>query len=274
MKYKLAALAVSKMEAPFFREWVEFHRIIGVEHFYIHDAMVDDSRAALQPYIDMGVVELFEEKRHPCQWEVYEEHFTGPRGEESEWLCVMDLDEFFVPKTFDNLQDWLTNFKDNVAAVGVAWTCFGSNGHVERPEGLVIENYLKTVNYDEGHHRWIKSIVRPTLIDKPVVDPHYFHPKKGYRFVNPLGNPIHTSEFEHNYPISDIQVNHYVHKSRQDWNRKYKRGSPDIYGTMESRQRKLEAFDINEPNCNKVIDDCALRFLPELKRRLALLNAL
>lgn len=271
-KYKLGALAVSSMEAHFLREWVEYHRMLGVQHFYIHDSMLDNADEALKPYIDQGIVDLYHEPRHPCQWEVYSEHFFGPKGIQCEWLCVMDIDEFFVPKTFDHLPTWLDRFEKNVAGVGIAWTCFGSNGHVERPNGTVIENYTKTVDYSEGHHRWIKSIVKPYYLCAPVVDPHYFHPAYLKQFVNPNGKPIHTSEFESTYPTDEIQLNHYVHKSRQDWERKFNRGSPDKFQLEPNRQRKLESFDINEPNSNKVEDKSAWRFLRDLQTRLDIIN--
>jgi hypothetical protein len=92
------------------------------------------------------------------------------------------------------------------------------------------------------------------------------------QFVNPKGMQINTSEFPSTYPTDEIQLNHYVHKSRQDWERKFNRGSPDKFQLEPNRQRKLESFDINEPNSNKVIDKSAWRFLDDLKARLDIIN--
>jgi hypothetical protein len=47
--------------APYLAEWVEFHLLLGVEHFYLYNNnSVDDYKGALEPYIRAGVVSLAE----------------------------------------------------------------------------------------------------------------------------------------------------------------------------------------------------------------------
>ena len=51
--------AIYRDEAAYLREWVEFHRVVGVERFYLYDNhSVDDHRHALAPYIADGTVVL------------------------------------------------------------------------------------------------------------------------------------------------------------------------------------------------------------------------
>ena len=33
----LAICAIYRDEAPYLREWIEFHRLVGVEHFFLYD---------------------------------------------------------------------------------------------------------------------------------------------------------------------------------------------------------------------------------------------
>ena len=36
-KNKLSFVAIVKNEAPYIVEWIEFHRLVGVDKFYIYD---------------------------------------------------------------------------------------------------------------------------------------------------------------------------------------------------------------------------------------------
>src|SRR4051812_43400023 len=60
-KYKLVACAIFQNETFFLREWIEYHRIVGVEHFYLYNNLsTDNYLEILQPYIAEGIVELFD----------------------------------------------------------------------------------------------------------------------------------------------------------------------------------------------------------------------
>ena len=55
----LSMCAVFRDEGPYLREWVEFHRLMGVERFFLYDHYSADAhRDALAPYIEEGVVVL------------------------------------------------------------------------------------------------------------------------------------------------------------------------------------------------------------------------
>ena len=55
----LSICASFRNEAPYLREWIEFHRMMGVDRFYLYDNRSEDGwKAVLQPFIDMGIVEV------------------------------------------------------------------------------------------------------------------------------------------------------------------------------------------------------------------------
>jgi hypothetical protein len=274
MKHTLSILAVSKREAHFMREWIEFHRLVGVEHFYIYDAVEDKVEETLAPYVREGIVTLVEERRHPCQWEVYGEFFANNR--DTKWCAVLDLDEFIVPKTFDRLDVWLEeNFDDSrIAGVGIGWHIFGSSGHERRQPGLLTENYTRCVDYPvDRHDRLLKSIVRPSRCVPEVGDPHFFTPRPGFVMVNPLSNPIQGSLHPWKYPTRDVQLNHYFAKSREDFEHKVNRGSADINHYDPERVRKMKDWDTCNLAGNNSEDHAIKRFLPELKRRVSEIEA-
>src|SRR3989339_2237430 len=61
-QYQLSICAIFQDEAPYLKEWIEFHQLVGVEHFYLYNhRSTDDWKTVLAPYIDNGTVELWNE---------------------------------------------------------------------------------------------------------------------------------------------------------------------------------------------------------------------
>ena len=57
----LYVCAIFKNETPYLKEWIEFHRIVGVEKFILYqNNSVDDYRYVLDPYVAEGIVELID----------------------------------------------------------------------------------------------------------------------------------------------------------------------------------------------------------------------
>jgi hypothetical protein len=55
----LSICATFKDEAPYLPEWTEFHRRVGVEHFFLYDNLsTDGSREVLEPWVHAGLVTL------------------------------------------------------------------------------------------------------------------------------------------------------------------------------------------------------------------------
>src|SRR5919201_1450975 len=57
----LSLCALYKDHADYLREWIEFHRLVGVERFFLYDnESSDDHEAVLAPYVERGIVEVHE----------------------------------------------------------------------------------------------------------------------------------------------------------------------------------------------------------------------
>ena len=60
-QYKVTICAIFKNEGPYLREWLEYHMMIGVEHFYMYNNCSDDDYLTiLKPYIDDNIVTLID----------------------------------------------------------------------------------------------------------------------------------------------------------------------------------------------------------------------
>ncbi len=152
-KYNISVCAIFKNEGTSFKEWIEYHKLIGVEHFYLYNNnSTDDFEEILEPYIKEGLVELIHWNiPPPSQFSAYENAFVKFKNE-SQWITYIDLDEFICPYYETSLQDWIKKYK-NYPSVVVYWKMFGTSGLLEHDNNkLLVEQYTVCWNkfYDVG----------------------------------------------------------------------------------------------------------------------------
>lgn len=141
-KCRFSICAIMRDEGCYLMEWLEFHKLVGVERFYLYNNnSVDNTQDIVIPYIQTGEVIFHDWPIHPGQISAYE-HCLKHYGRESEWMAFIDLDEFLFATEKNDIREVLEEFKDYPAVV-VNWLCFGSSGHIKRPKGLQVENYTK-----------------------------------------------------------------------------------------------------------------------------------
>ncbi|MGA8163723.1 MAG: glycosyltransferase family 92 protein [Waddliaceae bacterium] len=113
-KYYLSLCAIFRDEARFLKEWIEFHRLVGVEHFYlINHLSGDDYKSVLAPYIKRKIVELHQCKHQitdPGRWSSIQtsayQKIIDKSAKETEWLTILDTDEFLFPVKENNLKQF------------------------------------------------------------------------------------------------------------------------------------------------------------------------
>jgi hypothetical protein len=90
---------------------VEYHMLMGFEHFYLYNNNSDDNyKEVLQPYVDSGVVTLVEWPVVPGQGPMYNHWYVTYRHESS-WVSFLDLDEFICPLKVDTIAEWIKHFE-------------------------------------------------------------------------------------------------------------------------------------------------------------------
>jgi len=258
IRYELAACLNFKNAAPYLAEWLEFHLLVGFEHFYLYNNNSDDDyEAVLEPYIQAGIVSLFQWPESPAFPKSYE-HCVARHQHETRWIAFLDDDEFLFPTTHVDLRKILRNYEFHPAVV-VHWILFGSSGHVHRVPGLVTENYLRRA---EAVDRHIKTIVNPRRLAR-VLNPHYCKYKDKQWAVDENKRP---QEGATGSPATAdiLRINHYSSKSLEDWTNKVNRGAQEL----EENPYKIETWHKTDAALNAVEDREILRFLPELKQRL------
>ena len=251
--YFVSLACIIKNEGPYLKEWIEYHRLIGVEHFYIYDnESNDNTKEVLEPYIENGTVTYLFFPGRDMQDVAYE-HCSKHFGQETQWLLVLDLDEFLVLKQSKNLHEFLADYAD-CSQISIHWVIYGSSGHIKAPKGGVLANFKK---HDVLPVFSPKSIFNPRTVI--AWGSHYMWVCG--KWVNENKEVFGKSRKE--CPINKVQVNHYIIKSWDEfYNRKIARGRADYLTFGDDLKEYFEKFDKND-----VTDDLMLPYVQELKRK-------
>jgi hypothetical protein len=247
--------AIFRDEAPYLAEWLTFHRLQGVERFWLYDNLSeDDWRSVLEPELASGIVTVTAWPDEPGQPSAYadclERHRDGAR-----WIAFIDVDEFLFSPTGRSLPDVLSAF-DKYPGVVVNWRMYGDNGYLEPPAGLVIENYLWRGANDHLDNRVVKAIVYPRMTKQAIGGPHCFD---HYGLAVGEDGRRHWGGVREPSTADLLRINHYYSKSSSELKRKLAR--PEVWGG-EIRQTALQPAD-------DVRDETILRYVPALKEALA-----
>ena len=240
-KYYLSFVAICKNESKNLPEWIEFHRLVGVEHFYIYDNESNDNlKEILSSYIKSGVVEYTYWSGIGQQRNMYNDCLLKHKYD-TKWLAYIDIDEFIVPNDKNNILDILKDY-DGYAGLSIHWVMYGSNGYKTKQDGLVIERFTKRASDDFVRNMEIKSIINPRFcvgmdVHKPYIYKNYYSVDENYnRIYSHKNNP---------FTIKKIRINHYFCKSWEEYLNKQKRGDSMI-GELKHNSKLW--FDFNNRN--------------------------
>lgn len=266
-KYNLAICAIFQDEAPYLKEWIEFHRLVGVEHFYLYNHRSSDNyRQILQPYVQQGIVELFDKPKvanriqifNRLQCKCYNECLAHARGT-SKWIAFIDIDEYLYPVNERSLVELLKQY-DAFGGVYANWRIFGTSRITKIPSNqLLIETLTLCTSKSFPANLYVKSIVRPEYA-LHFPNPHHPVYVKEYCQVNtdkiPFEGPFLSTYVQSN----KLRINHY-----------WTRDEDFFYRVKIPRQKKWggapNAMQILQSS-NSEKEETILRFLPALKERL------
>ena len=246
----LAFVLIAKNETPYIEEWINFHHKQGVSHFLIYDNdSTDNFHEVLKPYIDSGLVTYHTINGKARQADAYGMAFHKYR-DKFKYMAVLDGDEFmFLRNNTDwgggisNLYEFIEEFMKThpeAGGLGVNWCLFGSNGHITKPEGGVLENYTMRAADNFCNNLYVKTISDTSKIW--YLGCHFPICRRGYYNLDENGAVIFASTSEKVH-FDRIRVNHYFTKSYEEFLAKRARGRAD-----GSPQLPMSAFDKQDRN--------------------------
>ena len=271
--HDLSIVAILKNEGPYLKEWLDYHLLAGVDHFYLYDNESPDNQAEVaKPYVEAGLVDYFPLPGKNMQFVAYNDAVKRFKFQ-CRYMAFIDGDEFIFPKltgggTIIDVVDEILSKDWRAAALVVNWHCFGSNGQEKADYSLgVLERFTRRAP-NEWHvptnkignipvlgNDFIKSFANPRRIDL-IRSPHYLNYFGGFYAVN---ENMKHSPYVTSYPIVEEKmiVNHYHVKSLEEYRIKSKRGDALNFGATSSHYND-ERFQLSDHN--EVFDDGILKY--------------
>jgi hypothetical protein len=189
----LVLVCMFKNEDWYLDEFIRYHILQGVDFFYLYsNENKPESMTILEPYVKAGYVKIIDwpdsviqnipKDKRRTKWNDYKhistqnlafEHFTKNFKDKYRYVLKVDIDEFCVPaEGYKSVRDVLKKefSESKTKAITIPRTDFGSNGHIKKPNGLVIESYTKCAR--KATHS--KSIGNNKFIKEPSYGAHSF----------------------------------------------------------------------------------------------------
>ena len=265
--HDLAVVAIIKNEGHYLKEWLDYHLLAGVGHFYLYDNDATDNQAEVAaPYVEAGLVDYFPAPGNLMQHYAYNDAVKRFKFQ-CRYMAFIDGDEFIYPKTnraVAEVLDEIFSLDRHAAGVGINWQLFGSNGQetADYSRG-VLERFTRRAPKDwseeipdgyVGGNIHVKMISNPRRISF-IRHSHFQDYVEDFYAVNENGDIV---QGYNNEPVTveKIALNHYYAKSHEEFALKKLRGKADVLGKYVD-----EAFTVYDRN--EEFDDGILHYRDE-----------
>lgn len=216
---KSVLVCIVKDEDHYIEEWIDYNLKLGFDEIimYVNDWVCQVDRPNLKKIVFNG---------HHKQMESYS-HFIEFFSKDYDWAAFFDCDEFLVLKKHNSINEFIKEY-DNQFGIGINWVYFGSKGKVKRDDEKSVLKCFKFRQKEPDKH--VKTILNLKSKGRMVL-PH--NPNTPLMDTN--GN-FFSGPFNENGPIDVVQINHYHHRTFEDWLIRCKRGQSDHSPTKKPEQ--------------------------------------
>lgn len=222
ISYELGVVTMFNNEANYLKEWIEYHRMLGVDHFLLYNDRSNDNWAdVLEPYISSNLVEVFDWHKDEITplfptWQVmaYQDGLRRSKGN-TKWLAFIDIDEFILPKKNATIVECLNQFYSSASGVYICWRNFGTGGVYVSPGEPIIVHLTASSFPFHPRNAAGKSIVKvDDVLVEQVWSPHHLALIQGAQYYNGSGELLYFNEgdlqVDSLHTSDNIQINHYV----------------------------------------------------------------
>lgn len=221
-KNSICLVAIIKNEEKFLDEWLVYHHMLGIQHFFLYD---DDPAFPMEHFLKPHA-----EYCTPIPWRKQYNNRIENQGNQVtayqhalqnhiqpfEWVVFLDVDEFIVLRKHRTIHQFLVSIEGAVS-VSLNWHLFGHNGFFDDPERLITTSLSRRMLPPSKE---IKTITKTQYI-AAIDHPHYCQLKEGKRVD--ANNEVFKSDFDPGR-TRVAHINHYHCRSFNRWMQRPDRG--------------------------------------------------
>lgn len=256
----LAVVAIFRDEAPYLKEWLEFHLKAGVSHFFLFDnGSVDNGREVLSEFASNVTVTDWSGRQPGAYQRAVVDYGSGYR-----WMMFIDIDEFVFPSKVATLPEVLRGMETEDLIL-LPWRVFGTGGLDDRDRTVsVVASFHQSIDYGSqklpARASKVKAVANPRAMKR--ADAHLPEMRQGSSpAVWSNGDPVANKRVEY-AKSQQIHLHHYVSKSKAEFEEKMSRNSQGrlfrkTYG-LNSNDEIVALADSRESGVENI---AALQFL-------------
>ena len=164
---KIGVCIRAKDEQKIICDWVSHYLKLGFDKIFIYDNMSEpsiESSLREKNLLNDNIFIKIDTIPHSNQPANYQECID--QNKDLDWLLLCDPDEFIYCKN-NNIKNFLNNFSEDTATIIINWLVFGSSGnkHFDHTK-TVFEQFTKREDYTHFWNNFVKSFIRPKLIEE------------------------------------------------------------------------------------------------------------
>ncbi len=242
----ICMVAILRDEEPFLDEWLVYHKMIGIDHFFLYDDAPDlPLQKLLQPHAAYITVipwyNMHDDRPGRNRQTKAYMHAVTEYSAGFEWITFIDGDEFIVLRKHETINEFLAGFSDAVS-ISLRWHVFGHNGYYDDPPGLITASLTRKKRLPDYN---VKSITRPQAI-RDIQSAHICLLK--YSGLVDANNREYERDIYEG--ISEVaHINHYQCRSFKKWMQRTKRGC--VYADSLEITPDNDLWRLNEDSCLK-----------------------
>lgn len=258
-KGRIAICCIAKNENLYIREWVEYHKVLGIDHITIYDNNDPNGEKfdeVIEDYIISGFCRIINYRgKQLCQLDAYN-HFYTNNKDTYDWIAFIDCDEFMT--IGKNIKGSIKSALNNIRyipyqMIHVNWMNYGDNNLVDYDNRPILSRFsIPTLPYDfkwyydfpDNNHT--KTIVRGGLRKVTFIHTHYCA-SPYYYCCNDKGTKVNMESPFSAYDFDYIYIRHFRTKTIGEYIKKIQRGGADM--TMDEYKTKFridDFFVVNE----------------------------
>lgn len=265
----LAVVLICKNEEAYIDEWIRYHVLAGVRHFYIYDNDASSGSTAAKALVHnrgevVVIVHPWRLKASAGQCAVDPQVAAYVQaalcyGHKHRWMTFIDIDEFIVPRRHGTIIEALDRLR-RYSNISLLWSQFGHCGHVTQPSEPCAFAYMLRHQPDAINPHHFKCIVDPAKLSMIYMH-HCSTTDMGTTTSNDKGQveDNHCRQSAAGFASSEfLQLNHYQAKSIEESHAKLHQM---LHGELVEERKHRVRNQIKKLSENTVKDTAIVDFL-------------
>ena len=262
---KIGICIRAKNEQKIIGNWVNHYLKLGFDKIFIYDNMSEPSientlkeKNLLNDKIFIKI-DTFPHSNQPV---IYQECIN--ENKDLDWILLCDADEFLWLKE-GTIKDFLLKFSEDTCTILINWLVYGtSNLQTYNKNKSVFEQFILRENYNHFWNTFVKSFVRPKLIEK-IGNVHLtyntsFKIKDIYNNILKIKDPNKCDHPDNNLNNnSPIVLVHYMTLDFESMQDKFKRNRDGWLLEKKDKKYSIEWYKSNHYGFKDNIKDMRMK---------------